>query len=268
MNLFAFTDYKRYLNERLDNTSAGGGRGSRSRLASHTGVQTSYLAQVLRGNAQLSLEQAEQTNVFLQHTEKESLYFLTLVQSARAGSVALRNRLAKQIASLREEHLTLKNRLSVSQPLNEHHQVTYYSSWLYGAIHALVSVPGFQSAEKIANELKVSPRAVTEAIEFLSSCGILVRERKHLKVGNARLHLPSDSPLIQKHHINWRLKAIQNLENEPSQSLHYSSVVSLSESDAKAIHEQLIQTIQKLKAVVHDSPEEDIRSICIDFFKP
>ena len=95
-----------------------------------------------------------------------------------------------------------------------------------------------------------------------------MRERKQLKVGNARLHLAGDSPLIQKHHINWRLKAIQNLEDDSSKSLHYSSIVSLAASDAEVIHEQLIQTIQKLKSVVRESPEEELRSICLDFFKP
>lgn len=79
LSAYAFTDYKIYLNKKLDDLDEGG-RGARARMSRAIGCQTAYTARVLRGDAQFSLEHAEGINDFLGHNEGQGHYFILLVQ--------------------------------------------------------------------------------------------------------------------------------------------------------------------------------------------
>jgi uncharacterized protein (TIGR02147 family) len=267
--LFGYQDYKRYLNDRLDDPVSSGGRGARARLARATRCQTPYVAQVLRGSAHFSLEQAESINGFFGHSEAEGDFFLLLLQFCRATSPTLRARLKRQLQNLKEQNLNLKNRFANHPMITDQAQAIYYSSWIYGAIHALASIPGFQNVESIALGLKLAPPIVGNAVDFLLACGIFEKKQNQLKIGKWRLHLANDSPWIAQHHLNWRLRAMQSIEKTRAKDgLHYSSVVSVSEADAEKIHELLIQSLQTVREIVRASPEEKLRSFCVDWFEP
>ena len=258
VSVFDHKDYKIYLNLRLNNPKQGGGHGARSRLSQAIGVQTAYTAQVLRGTAHFSGEQAEAANEFLGHSEEEGHYFLLLVLLARAGTRALKARYLKQMERSLESRQVLKTRLGVKQPLSEADQLTYYSSWHFAAIHALISIPGFQSVETLSERLRIDKKRIANALDFLITSGLIVRNtdgKMPYSIGEARIHLGVDSPLVSKHHINWRMQAVRALENPLQQNLHYSSAVSLSALDATVLREQLARNIEQLKAVVKKSPD-------------
>ncbi len=68
--------------------------------------------------------------------------------------------------------------------------------------------------------------------------------------------------------MNWRIKAIENLEkNISSEGLHYSSVITLSNADFEKISEVLIQAIEMNKITIKDSSSEIPACFNIDFFK-
>lgn len=266
-DVFQFRDYKKFLNTKLDELD-GGGRGSRARMSRVIDCQTAYTAQVLRGIAHFSLEQAEGINGFLGHTEDQGHFFILLLQAAKAGTPQLRARFEKQIQNILEGRSLLKNRLGMKMNLAEHEQVIYYSSWHFGAIHALASIPGFQTSEKIADRLKINIRQTSEALEFLVHSGLLERTKKgELQVGKGQIHLGADSPLISKHHINWRLQAIREIERDPIAGLHYSSVVSMSKKDFHFIYEKLVELIKEIKPVIRESKEEEACAFSLDFFR-
>jgi uncharacterized protein (TIGR02147 family) len=268
--IYDYDAYKPYLNERLDNYRAGGGRGSRTKLSKSIGCQTAYTAQVLRGSAHFSLEQAEAINDFLGHSDEEGLFFLLLIQRERAGTKNLRRRFDQQIKLIRRERLSLVKRLKVVQPLGQHEQVTYYSAWYYAAIHALVSIPRFRGVAEISSYLQLDIKKVREAIEFLTSVGLLDYDSskvKSLVVGHERIHLGADSPLIAKHHANWRLQALRALERPDSEDLHYSSAISISEADAARVREILIRTIETIKSIIKQYDGETAKCLSFDFFK-
>ena len=270
VSVFDHKDYKIFLNYRLDNPKQGGGHGARSRLSQAIGVQTAYTAQVLRGNAHFSGEQAEAINEFLGHSEEEGHYFLLLVLMARAGTRVLKMRYLKQMDVILQGRQNLKTRLGVKQSLSEMDQLTYYSSWHFAAIHALISIPELQSVKALSDHLRIDKQVVANAIELLLNSGLIVRgisgERPY-GVGEARIHLGAESPLISKHHTNWRMQSVRALENPVPQNLHYSSAVSLSRADATILREQLARTIEQLKGVVKKSPEEVAYAFSLDWFE-
>jgi len=263
-HLFDYYDYKTYLNDRLNDE--GSPRGSRSRLAEAIGCQSAYVSSVLRGNAHFTPEQAENINHFFLHSEDESDFFLTLLQLNRAGTGALRMRLQKQLQKISETRLDLKKKLSVKQSLSLMDQSVYYSEWYYLAIHVLISVPGFQNVNALSAKLGLPVKIIADAVQFLLQVGLVEQTSSGLKVRTYQIHLGGESPLIGKHHVNWRLRAVHNIPMKTANDVHYSSVVSLSRKDAMRIAELFIETIKKSKAIVRDSKEEDIRCLSLDFF--
>lgn len=267
-DLYEYTHYKEYLNDWLDDPARGGGYGSRAKFAQAINCQTSYVAQVLKGHSHFSLEQIEAANDFMGHSEQEGLFLINLVQFERAGITKLKKRFEKQLDSIRESRLELKNRLGTKQALSSEYQSVYYSSWYYAVIHVIASQNRFSTARAISEYLNLDARTVNQALEFLIESGLVERKGAGFRVGRATMHLGSDSPLISKHHENWRLQAIRSLEKGPKKNdLHYSSVNTLSKKDAMKIREFLTKVIVNAQDVIKDSPEEDVLCLSVDFFE-
>lgn len=265
-SIFEYKDYKAYLNAALA-AHFQKKRGGRSALARALNCQPGYVSRVLSGNVHFSPEQADLVNQFLGHREDESQYFLFLVEWARAGSTHLRSHLEKQIHHFQNQYLNLKNRLQIRNHLDEKDHITYFSSWHYAAIHTLLSITDYKDKDSIAKRLNIPVKRASEVIGFLIRAGLILPDGKSYKTGVSRLHLGNDSPLITRHHINWRMQAIRSLEKEEQDDLHYSSVVSLSNEDIRKIKNILVKTIESAKAIVRDSKEQTAACFNIDLFE-
>lgn len=266
-DVFEFRDYKSFLKAFIKEQPRGG-RGVRMAMARAAGCPVSHVSQILTGKSHLSFEQAEGLNAFFGHTQEQSNFFFLLIQMARAGTPALRDRLHKQMQSILEKRLVLKERLGVKQSISEADQATFYSSWLYGAVHVLLTIPEFQSVQMVAQKLRLSMTRANEIVEFLQSIGLVTSTPDgRIVVGTTRIHLGSDSPLIAKFHTNWRIKSIQSLEKENfKEDLHYSSAITVSKADALMLKESLIKKIEEVKTVIRDSPAEELHCFSLDFF--
>jgi uncharacterized protein (TIGR02147 family) len=263
--VFGFEDYKAYLLARLDGKE-GLGKGGRTRLCEAMGCQTAYFSQVLRGPAHLSLEQADALNRALGHGEDESEYFLLLVQQARAGTPGLRSftrRLRERVHRRRER---LKTRLGPVEELSLESQLKYYSAWHYAAVHVAATLPECHSVEAIARRLGLEPRTVASALEFLVGCGCVERVRGRYQAAKERIHLGDDSDLVSRYHINWRVRALQSIERNSPDDLHYTSVVTLSRSDVPRVREAWLRAIETVKGIVRPSPAESLRGVALDWF--
>jgi uncharacterized protein (TIGR02147 family) len=264
-NVFHHTDYKEYLNTVF--SPSGEGRGQRSLLAKAIGVHSAFVSQVLKQKVHFSLEHALRISHFLQHTEHESRYFLLMIEYGRAGSKDLRAFYKKQMEEIQEKRMQITERLQVKQTLTQADQLIYYSAWYYGAIHILLSIPSFQSKEKLTQYLRMDAKKISECLEFLCACGLAQEKEGRYTIGTTRLHLPANSPLISKHHTNWRMRAIQALENASSQeSLHYSSAITLSRNDVLKIRKVLLSAVEQTENIYKPSKEEVAFVFNVDFF--
>ncbi|OFZ01997.1 MAG: hypothetical protein A2Z97_08395 [Bdellovibrionales bacterium GWB1_52_6] len=258
------TNYKKYVSDRLESL---GLRGPRSKLASHLRCQSAYVSQVLNGRLHFSLEHAVLINHFFGHSSEEAHYFLLLIHEARAGSESLKQYYVSQLHEIRERRQHITHRLKVKRSLSEPDQAIYYGSWLYAAIHMMVMVPRFQTKQEIASHLQLSVKAITDAIEFLNSVGLVVQEGNKYRIGAARMHLDSSSSMIAKHHSNWRLRAIQSLDRPLKEDLHFTSIASLSEKDAARIRTIILEFLEQREEIIRPSKDETVFCLGIDFFK-
>lgn len=264
--LFDHLDYKTYLNEHiLDSPSKG--RGMKLKIAEHLNCQSAFVSQVLNGIPHFSLEQGVKLNLFLGHTKEEARFFLLLLQLERAGTKELREYFLEEIKDILNKRSEIKNRIDIKKSLKPVDQQTYYSTWHYAAIHMLLSIPEFQTPEKIVQRLNLGREKVIEILDFLENTGLAVKKGGYYEIGVTRIHLHKDSPQIQRHHTNWRLRAIDSIDNNLGQDLHYSSLVSMSSKDVPAVREILLKAIEDCRKVIKVSKEEEIQAICIDLFR-
>lgn len=73
--------------------------------------------------------------------------------------------------------------------------------------------------------------------------------------------------MFPRHHTNWRLESLRALERSTPESLHYSSVVSIAKSDVARARSVLVHAIEEIRAIVRESPEEDVYAYALDLFR-
>lgn len=264
-NIFTFSSYFEFLNEFF--LSQGARSGKKSSFSKHAGIQTAYLSQVLKRKVDLNLEQAQLACEYFEMSDKESHYFMLLVQKERAGTKALREYFQKQIDAEVQKNHNIKNRLDFAGELSASDQVEYYSKWHYLAIHVLVSIKDFQTKESIREYLNIGIKELNSALEFLLRTNLIQQDNDRYIRGGGHIHLGKDSPNIIKHHTNWRLKAIEQLTRKTEKDVHYSVVYTLSKKDAEKLKERILKMIQENIKTIEPSPEEVAYVNVIDFFE-
>lgn len=247
-----------YLRSRLE-AREGKRRGIKSQFARAIGCDGAYVTRILEGSALLSLEQGMRANAFLVHTPDEAEFFLAQISFARAGSKELKAYFSKRMESLRETHRTLSRRIKNTESFPEVTQATYYSLWAYAAIDIATSLPSLQTVEALSRYFRIPAPTIASALSFLRECGVVEQRGEKWVNTQKQVYLASDSPHIRKHHLNWRLKAMQAIESLPSgRNLHYSSVISISKQDLEKLKEHFIQSVGRARELVKASTEDEI----------
>lgn len=266
-DIFSYLSYKKYLNDTIKSRPAGG-HGYRTKLANACGCRLSYITEVLNRSGNFNLEQAEALNQFLGHSSEESEYFLLLVNFERAGTDLLQKRLRAQIDRFRVKRLTLKDRAIVKTELRKDDQATYYSSWLYAAVHMLASLDQLKTRDALAEHLRIPKDIVADVLDFLTRIGLLQNDRGIYKIATGRIFLGNDSPNVIKHHTNWRLRAIEALDRGIKTNMHYTSIFSIQAQDLIVAKEILAKAIDGFSKIVHDSKnDEEVHVFNLDVFK-
>ena len=260
-SIFDYSSYKAFLRAQSKV------RGRKSALSEAMNIQPTYLSHVLHGKAHLSLEQVESLNRFLHHTEDEAHFLLLLLQKEKAGTQTLEKYFQKQIDELFMKRLDLSKRLGVQNSLTEEDRSIYYSSWVYGALHMAVTVPSLRTREVLLKHFNISSETFQKAAEFLLRTGLIIEKGREFTSGPTFMRIGKDSHQIIKHHTNWRNQAIESLDRETIQDLHYSAVVSLSEKDALKIKDLLLQGVNDNIEIIKKSPEEKVFVYVLDFFE-
>ena len=265
LDIFEHAEYKEYL-KNWCRSRPKRGWGTRSILARAAGCQVAYVSQVLNGPLHFSLEQSQELNKILGHGSEEIQYFLLLVQKARAGTHTLKKHFEDQLREMKQKRFVLMHQLGIRPQLEKEHQMIYYSSWIFAAVHVLADIPQFQTKEAMSRRLGLSIARVADTLTFLISAGLVSQDGNIFKMSQKSIHLGTDSPLLGKHHSNWRMRAIDSLDKTPEDSLHYSSAITLSHSDYEKVRSRLIETIKEIKATIRDSKQEEIYCFNLDLF--
>lgn len=264
ISIFQYTDPVIYLNDViLANKST---RGFISKLAEAANCQVSYLSQFLKNKNNLSPDQIIGISDFLHLNSYESEFLLNLLLLQRAGTAKLKDKLNAKLESLREQQESITNRIN-NQKHEKLHLQKYYSSWLYGAIHMLISIPEFANETALAKRLHILPENVFRILSELEQMGLIRHANKNWTITEHQLHLPRESEMTYYNHFNWRQRALVDIEKNEKSSVHYSSAFALSKNDAEILKRMILDFIEKTRQHISPSEPEEAHSLNIDYFK-
>jgi uncharacterized protein (TIGR02147 family) len=269
ISIFDFSDYRAYIKKRIGELGPRA-RGFQSRMAEAMNCQKSFVTKVLspQSTADFSLEQAERLNSLFEHSTDEASFFLLLVQFARAGTPTLREHFRDQMKQALNRRLKVKKDSESRNVMTPEDHLRYYSAWYYAAIRVAVSIPGNQTPEALAKRFQIPLSTVKDVLSFLVSRGLCEKKGdRYVHASQSQLMLPGDHPSVNRHHANWRLRALSALDQSASTDLHYSYLVTMSEGDALRIRSMLVKAIEDVLRRAAPSKSESLYSFCLDYFE-
>ncbi|MBS1983727.1 MAG: TIGR02147 family protein [Bdellovibrionales bacterium] len=262
-SIYSHSDYKRYLIER----TRVEGHGARQRLAQAIACQAAYVSHVLNGDRHLSVDQAEAVARHFALGSDETEYFVWLVEWARAGTPGARRLFARLLEQKRTQSLQLKKRVNISEELSDADKAIYYGSYIYSAVHMLVTIPKYRTVESIAQRLAQPSARIVAVLDFLTSRQLVTERAGKFEAGSRYLFIDKESSFVLQHHSNWRLQAMQNAAKRSGEDLHLSLVVTLSEEDAQSLRQRVAEFVSEISGKIKESKEERLMNLNLDFFE-
>ena len=262
--VFSFSDHFSFLKARFD--APGMVRGSKIKFSKALKIQPAFLSQVLKRKYPLSLEQADLANQFFDHSEDEGEYFLLLVGRDRSGTSSLKATYEKKLTKLADKRLRVVARLGKKSDISPQMKSTYYSSWIYGAVHIACTIPRMGSTTELTNYLGLPKSTVQKAIQFLFKENLIDKKDGFFVANQNWVRLGRDSAEIVSHHTNWRTKAVDHIHLNLNDGLHFSGVYSLNKKAAKAFQDKALDFLKEEIKKFESEKEEDLFSFGMDFF--
>ncbi len=264
--IFEFDCYKAFVTQRIQ-AMPSEGRGQYKRLAEHINVHTSFISQVFRGDKHLTLEQGYLLADSFGLDEEETDYLLTCIVRDRAGTQAMRRFYDRKLKAMRSKWERPSSRVKPQATLQEEDKSEFYSQWYVSAIRLLTSIEKYQSPEAVGAQLNLSPRLVGEVVRFLLSRGLCELKDGRLVMKVARTHVPADSPHVLRHHLNWRVKALECLPRQKEPFISFTCPFTAGEADRQKLRRLTSQFIGEFSRIVDESPAEELSCLNLDWFK-
>ena len=263
MSIFETVEYRQFLKSWAELK----GRGEWTRLASHLGISSTMMSQIMNENRELNHELANEVCEYLGFSEDETNYFFLLVDLKRAGTERLRARLRKRIKEEQTRASQLSKRLNQNRELSDATKSIFYSDWIYSGIRNLASVGEFSTVDTIAKRLGLTRQQVQRVIDFLVQSGLCELKGSQITIGPNKTHVGSDSPWVSQHHRNWRVKAMSEMRHRPEENLFYTGPMSLSQESAREIRRRIPTFLEDVYKIVGPSESETVRCLNIDWFE-
>lgn len=265
MSIYEFIDYKKFLKKWLEDQPKQG-RGLIRKMADHLRISSTMMSHILSGEKNFSLEAANDLAVFIGMDDAESEYFLLLLFYAKAGSFALRERFKKKILSEQKRAREITKRVKADADLPDIAKTVFYSNWLYTGIRNMSACPGLQNIDEIASHLNLPRATVKKVVEFLLKNELCLEKDGKLIPGPKQTHVGHQSPLVSRHHQNWRLQGFSKMIDSEDKNLFFTAPMSLSHETAEQIRQKIPGFIEEIIKLVRPSPSETIRCLNIDWF--
>lgn len=265
MQIFKMNSYVDFILKKIEENSLI--RGYRSLLAKEAGCHRSYFSQVLSGNAELTMDQAANLASYWGLSEAVSEYFILMVSHQKAGTEALKKLLQRRMTEIKKK--TTDNGISNqnAQILPAEHQLKYYGHWYYSAIHMLITTSKFWTASAVSQRLGLPLRVVEEAITSLESMLLIRRNKSAWRQCQTHTFLPGTAAMASSFHLNWRQRAIHQMQNQEPLLFTATHLYGISENDVQEFRKQLSDVYENFNSMSLKSKEEEVVTFTCDLFR-
>lgn len=266
MNIYDFNNYVKYMEKKLFEMPKRG-HGQLSVWAKVAGVHTTFMSQVLKEKKTLTLEQALLLCEYWGLNDGETEYFFTLVLKEKSGSYKLKDFFKNKISKSKNESKEIKNKVVKAKTLNEIEKSVFYSHWLYSAVRLLTSISEFQTPQKISEKLNIPLAKTIKILQFLVEIGLCSSSEGIYSMTTQSTHVDRNSLYVLRHHENWRLQALKNLDLENQENLFFTAPLTISNEDFDTVKNKILELIKEISEKVNLSKSEELVCLNIDLFK-
>lgn len=266
MKIFEYSDYKKCINDLVARMPRKG-RGQYSKMAGYLGINSVVVSQIFRGNRDLSLEQAFLLAKFFGFQKLEKEYFMVLVQKAKASQHELKSYFDEKLKEIKKQSQDLKTVVVMNKELDDEAKYQFYSQWYYSAIRLSTLLPSNDNVESIAENLELPLARVKEVVDFLLQHELIIQKNNKLKIGPQKTHIGADSPFVVRHHTNWRLQGLQNMEDLKDTEMFYTGPMVLSYNMLAELKQKIVDLITEMNTKIKDAKDETLACLNIDLFE-
>lgn len=264
VSIFEYLDYRSFLMARLKAEP----RGAQSRLAKAMSCQATYLIRALKGQAQLTEDQAFRGGAFFHLGSHEMEQFLDLVRLDRCADLQLKAHYQKKLRERKTAASEIKNRVTgKSLEATLATQLEYFSDWQNSLVHLATSCAHLQTEEQLAVRFSLSPEKVREILRFLVAHELVTVEGKKHRHSGTAIHLPKGSPLHRSFQKMRREMVTRSLERVKDSDLHFSSAFGTSRKHFGELREALMKVIEGFHQDLAKTESEEIMVMAIDLFE-
>lgn len=130
-----------------------------------------------------------------------------------------------------------------------------------------MTIPEFRTPSSIAERLFLNEKFVQSSLVQLEQMGLARVEQGVWQSTQKFLHLQTDSPLLIMQHSNWRNRALLDVQKQAAESVHYTSIFSISKHDILRLKKLVLRFIEESRGLISHSPEEELSCLNVDFFE-
>lgn len=258
---------KNYINER---NRFGGEKLTYQSFAEKLRIQKSYLSKILKGDAELSKDQAYLCAHELELDEEEREYFHLLIDCERSALPQYKKEISSKIKNIQLKKTQSDSYLVKEKPknLDMNDAQKYYLYPEVQLIHLSLGIKKYQDApEKLMQELSISQELFQNCIKTLEALNLIEFDNKKIKILKSNMHLSNESPLFHQWHLQFKLKSLEQLKNLSARD-KYNFLVSFSasEEDKEKIRIEFLHFLNKVEKIVKKSKSENLYQMNFDLF--
>lgn len=265
ISIFSYSDPISFLKDYLKSLPSKG-HGQLRQWAQQLGIHTTLMSQIMSGSRHFSTELALEMCDILKLPQLESDYFLNLVESQKAATIKLKKYYQNKMNAIKNSSENLVNRVKTDKHLTEKEQAQFYSSWKYQAIRLCCSLGEGVTISEIHNKFFIPEDEILKILEFLREAHLVTSDGNRFKIGSRFTHLDKNSIYLSRHHLNWRLKAINRAPTLSDQELMYTAPFSIGKKDFKEFRERCVLLIQEFMEIAKKSEAEELACFNLDLF--
>ena len=267
---FTSPDYRTAVRDLVERRKAVDRSASYARLALETGIQATYVSNVLAGRAHFGTDQLFLVGRWLRLSE-DGQRFLTLLMERERCSVPERKvLLERELEALRRENQQTKNHLRAraTEP-TELETAEYYLDPMVTIVHVCLRVPRYGKAPTLlCNDLGISAEHLVRVLGILEHLSYVERSPKGAwKVLRGGYHLPDSSPICIPHQAQLRVKSIEQMHRvAPAQRHHVSVTFSGDAATKRTVHAEFLAFLKRAESVVRNAPDVSVYQMNFDLF--
>ncbi len=269
MNIFIKKDYRQIIEAVVNDRKRLDTSINFQQMANYVRIPKSYLSRVVHGKADLSTDQLFLVCQYLAFSERECEYMQYLLEYARSGIKARKEKLLREIHVIQAQNFDTEAHINApATELTSDEVTSYYLDPLIQLTHICLAIPRYQENQMLlAIDLKVPPVKLLSAINHLERMRLIEVTNGKIKLLVENMHLPKSAPVYRSWRNQIKLQAINRMDAiADDQAYSFAVVFSANEEARREIQSQFLTLLRRIEKLVGTAVPEEAYQMSFELF--